>query len=243
MPLQDAALAVAEGLEDVEGEFRKGNIRTRDGLGEYRLGGNGDHLIIIYGTVVAAENDANLLLRGSKDLETDSHLTIGRFYDLTIIPAIVQWFNGQIVQLLDVHDEVFAGLLHHAQLVVGHEVLNELLLLVGHEPAEVGLVLSIDTGHQFYVGAEQIPSPFPSLRGRGAVTLHARFICRRTIYSPPYQGGVGGGSLISQVAVPGASEVAVAPGPLLLAGREVMAGHVQHTGLGVVLVTALEVVA
>ena len=52
-----------------------------------------------------------------------------------------------------------------------------------------------------------------------------------------------GSGLIGQVAVPGASEVAIAPRPLLLAGREVVAGHMQHAGTGVVLVASLEVEA
>ena len=48
---------------------------------------------------------------------------------------------------------------------------------------------------------------------------------------------------VGEVAVPGAAEVAVAPGPLLFAGRHVVGGHMEHTGLSVVLVAALEVVA
>ena len=49
------------------------------------------------------------------------------------------------------------------------------------------------------------------------------------------------GGFIGQVAIPGTSEVAVAPCPLFLAWRKMVAGHMQHTGVGVVLVATLEV--
>ena len=94
--------------------------------------------------------------------------------------------------------------------------MGKLLLFVGHQPREVGLVLSIDTGHQLYVGTETLAVDTP---------LFHLLRCR----------------LVGQIAVPGASEVTVAPRPLLLARREMVRGHMQHASLGVVLITALEV--
>ena len=47
---------------------------------------------------------------------------------------------------------------------------------------------------------------------------------------------------VGQVAVPGTAEVAVAPCPLLLSRRQVVAGHVEHPAARVVLIAALEVV-
>ena len=94
--------------------------------------------------------------------------------------------------LLDIHHEVFRGLFHNAYLTVGHEVLHKLFLLIGHQPREVGLVLGIYTGHQFDIGAESLAVDMPLL-------------------------GFFFGRLIGQVTVPGTAEVAVAPGPLLLA--------------------------
>ena len=48
--------------------------------------------------------------------------------------------------------------------------------------------------------------------------------------------------VVGEVAVPGAAEVAVAPCPLLLAGRHMVGGHVEHAGAGVVFVSAFKVV-
>ena len=112
--------------------------------------------------------------------------------------------------LVDIHHEVLAGLLHDAQVAVGHEVLHKLLLLVGHEPSEVGLVLGVDACHEFYVGAEHA----------GCILI----------------------VIVGEAAVPRAAKVAIAPGPLFLAGTEVVAGHMEHAALGIVLVASLEVV-
>ena len=93
-----------------------------------------------------------------------------------------------------------------------------MLFLVRHEPREVGLVLGIYACHQLYVGAESLAVYVPLL-----CFLRACGVC--------------------QIAVPGLPEVPVAPGPLFLAGREMVAGNVEHTRLGVVLITALKVEA
>ena len=62
--------------------------------------------------------------------------------------------NLQAAVFVDVHDEVLRGLLDDAEFAIGHEVLRELLLLVGHEPGEVGLVFGVDAGHQLDIRAE-----------------------------------------------------------------------------------------
>ena len=49
-------------------------------------------------------------------------------------------------------------------------------------------------------------------------------------------------SLIGEVTIPRTSEVAITPGPLFLARREMMAGHMQHTAMGIILVAALEII-
>ena len=52
-------------------------------------------------------------------------------------------------------NNVRAGsLLHDTDVAVGHEVLRELLLLKGHEPSKVGLILGVHTGHELDVGPE-----------------------------------------------------------------------------------------
>ena len=112
--------------------------------------------------------------------------------------------------LVDIHHEILAGLLHDAEVAVGHEVLHKLLLLVGHEPGEVGLVLGVDACHEFDIGAEHTG-------------------CTLVV-------------VVGEAAVPRATKVAIAPGPLLLAGAEVMAGHMEHAALGIVLVASLKIV-
>ena len=101
--------------------------------------------------------------------------------------------------------------------MIGHEVLHELLLLVGHQPGKVGLVLGIDASHQLDIGSEALTADAPAFHLLGS-------------------------GLVGQVAVPGPAEVAITPCPLLLARRLVVAGHVQHTVPGVVLIATLEVV-
>ena len=49
--------------------------------------------------------------------------------------------------------------------------------------------------------------------------------------------------LVGEVAVPGSAEVSVTPGPLLLAGREMVGSHMEHTRLRIVLIASLEVEA
>ena len=52
-----------------------------------------------------------------------------------------------------------------------------------------------------------------------------------------------GAILISQVAVPGLSEVSAAPGPLLLSGRDMMVCHMEYAGLHAIVIAAHEVEA
>ena len=103
---------------------------------------------------------------------------------------------------IDIEHQVPAGVLHHAQFPVREEILHERLLLVGHQPAEIRLVLRVDARHQLDVRAV----------------------------------------LVREVAVPGPAEIAVAPGPLLLARGHVVVRHVQHAAAGIVLITTLEIV-
>ena len=153
------------------------------------------HLVIILYPIHAVENNSHGLLRCCKYLKL--YLTVSH--------------------LLNVQHKVFRGLLDNANLTIGHEILHELLLLVRHEPCEVGLILSIDTSHQFDIGAE-------TCIGDSDV---------RTI---------GLTDFISEVAVPCTTEIAVTPCPLLLAWREVVRSDMQHTAFGIVLVAALKVV-
>ena len=51
-----------------------------------------------------------------------------------------------------------------------------------------------------------------------------------------------GAVLVGEVAVPGLPEIAAAPGPLLLAGGDVMVGDVQNARLHAVIVSAHEIV-
>ena len=90
------------------------------------------YLVIILFALLAVENNSYVLLRGGQNLELC--LAIGC--------------------LLDVHHEVLRGLFHDADFAIGHEILHKLLLLVGHEPREVGLVFGIDASHQFDIGSE-----------------------------------------------------------------------------------------
>ena len=131
-----------------------------------------------------------------------------------------------------VEHQVLRSFLHHAQFAIGHKVLGEHFLFVWHQPCEVGLVLGIDAGHQLDVGAEAALFRLP--RG-GEIIV-------RCMAFPATLGGRQG-RFIGKIAIPGMSEVAVAPCPLFLAWRKMVAGHMQHTGAGVVLVAALEVEA
>ena len=109
---------------------------------------------------------------------------------------------GTAVLHLQVQRTLPAGVLHIADLLVGHEVLGEGLFLEGLEPGEVRLVVAVHAGHQLDVGA----------------------VC------------------IGEVAVPGLAEVSAAPGPLLLAGGDVVVGNVQDARLHAVVVAAHEVI-
>ena len=170
----------------------------------------------IQGLNVATIHVNNLINKG---LRRECHLFVKidlhrgkRQGDAYLLPRRRGYFQMYLpaVGIFNVHHQVLAGLLHDAQFAVGHEVLHKLLLLVGHEPSEVGLVLGVDACHELYVGAE-----------------HAG--CALIV-------------IVGEAAVPRAAKVAIAPGPLFLAGTEVVAGHMEHAALGIVLVAPLEVV-
>ena len=196
MPGEDGALTIDEVLLNLKGQLVEGGSVGLDRTDKHLFGRKGEFLIEEHLAFVAAQDDPYLLSAGGEDLELDLSPT----------------------DLVDVEHQVLRCLLDHTKLAIGHEVLGEHLLFVGHQPGEVGLVLGIDTCHQLDVGTES--------RAVDAPLLHLL-----------------GGSLVGEVAVPGSAEVAIAPGPLLLAGREVMTGHVEHTAVGVVLVAAFEVEA
>ena len=196
MPLQHGALPIDERLHNLEGQLVEPGSLHVDRLRQHGLRRERHLLLVIHLTVVVAQDDADLLLRGGKDLE----------------------FNRIMTHFTDIEHQILRSLLHYPELTIRHKVLGEHLFLVWHQPCEVGLVLGIDTCHEFDVGAETLTVDAP--------TLHLL-----------------GSGLIGQVAVPGAAEVAVSPGPLLLAGREVVAGHMQHAAAGVVFVATLEVKA
>ena len=48
--------------------------------------------------------------------------------------------------------------------------------------------------------------------------------------------------LVSQVSVPGLSEVSAAPGPLLLSGRDMMVRHMKQAGLFLIVISAHEII-
>ena len=109
---------------------------------KYLLRRQRDHLIIILFSILSFQQHSNLLFTCSKDLKGN----------LSPLP----W--GGVGGRLNIQNKILRGLLHHAQLSIGHEVLCKLLLLVGHQPREVGLVLSIYASHQFDVRTEALGS-------------------------------------------------------------------------------------
>ena len=110
--------------------------------------------------------------------------------------------NGAILVLVDIEDKILRGNLHDTYLLIGHEILCEALLLVRHEPREVGLVLCEHACHKLDI---------------------------RTV-------------VVGEIAVPSPSEVTIAPCPLLLTRRDMVAGHVEHTAMRVILIAAFKVV-
>ena len=169
-------------------------------------------LVVEHFATVSHQYDADLLFRGGKDLE----------------------LHHTFANLIDVKDQILGCNLHNTQFAIGHEILHKLLLFVRHQPCEVGLVLSVYSRHQLYIGSED--SLLLLLRGlwRESIVIHLTF--------PAALGGCHG-CLIGEVAIPCTSEVAVAPCPLLLSWREMMTCHVQHARLSIVLVASLEVEA
>ena len=172
-------------------------MTNRNGLNEYVFWRQCHYLIIIFFAFLSIENNPDRLFRRSQNLK--SHLTL----------------SG----ILNIENKVLRSLFHNTDFTIRHEVLHKLLFFVRHEPCEVGLVLRIDTRHQFDIRPEAFTDCSDG----------------QTVSCSSY-------SLIREITIPGAPEVTIAPGPLLLAWREVMAGHMQHTALRIVLITALEVI-
>ena len=215
MPTKYGTPSVNIGLLNFEGQCRKGNFRTRHHLCEHRLRAQHVLLVVEHFAIIFAEHDTHILLISGKDLERDR------------LPSLAGTWRAFYIE-----KQVFRGFFHYTQLTIGHKVLREHLLLVWHQPTEVGLVFGIDTRHQFDVGTEGnflLASPF----GEGIVS---------DFTGPSPQWGIEGG-FVRQVTVPGSSEVTITPCPLLLAGREVVGGNMQHTGTGIVLVAALKIEA
>ena len=185
VPLKHGTLSVDKGFDYFKAKLIELGTPHIDLLYQHLLRREGKIFLVIYFTAIISQNDANILLVSCKNLELNKG---------SVLIALGRGGWGEAV---DVEHEVFAGLLHYAQLAVGHEVLRKHLFLVRHQPREVGLILGIDTCHQFYVGTEALfrESPFLAL-----------FL----------------GRVIREVSVPGTSEVTVAPRPLLLAWREMV---------------------
>ncbi|MPM34973.1 hypothetical protein SDC9_81563 [bioreactor metagenome] len=73
-------------------------------------------------------------------------------------------YSSRIVVHLKVGDHVFRRILHVAHLRVRHEVLGPGLFFIRLQPAEVGLVIGIDTRHQLDIGPVLVRQvPFPGL--------------------------------------------------------------------------------
>ena len=85
-------------------------------------------------------------------------------------------------------------------------ILTPRFCFTGLQKTEIGLVVGIDAGHDFDVGAE-LPT------------------------------GIG----VGQIAVPRVPEFVIAPGPLLLSGRDVMVGIMNDAGFRRVIVAAKEI--
>ena len=165
--------------QHAQGQLRLDSAgRERDRHGERRLGRQGDEHLVQRG---AEPHQPHVDLARRRDV--DAHPCLGTAH-------------------LEPDGGVLARVAGGADLLVRHEDLREGLLLAGHDPGEIGLVVGVGAAHQLDVGAV----------------------------------GVG------ELAVPGPAELAVAPGPLLLAGHDVVVGHVQEPGAGAVVVAAEEVV-
>ena len=72
--------------------------------------------------------------------------------------------SGAVIFFLQIQHHVGAGIFYIACRLVGHEILGEGLLLVGHEPGEVRLVIAEHAGHQLdiravFVGQVSVPCP------------------------------------------------------------------------------------
>ena len=170
LPLHHESLLTIQFFINSETEFGESDALSSHTLHHHLLGTEHARLIEEYTACVCGEHDVQLLARGGKEFEC----------------------HHSPLLLADIHEQILGCLLHNAQFPIGHEILHEPFLLIGHEPGEVGLVLCIDTGHQFYIGTESLPVDMPLLLFLG---------CR----------------LVGEVAVPGSAEVSVTPGPLLLA--------------------------
>ena len=120
-------------LADGKREFRKLCLFHVDALRQHFFGTHGQRFFVIRLVLqFVAQHQLHVLPAGGHQLQR--HLAVAG--------------------VLDVEDEVAAGLLHDAYFAIGHEILHKLLLFVRHQPSEVGLVFGIYPRHQFNIGAE-----------------------------------------------------------------------------------------
>ena len=102
---------------------------------------------------------------------------------------------------LQTHGGIPGGVAHPAHPLVGQEILDKGLFLLGLEPGKIRLIVGEHAGHQFNVRPVRV----------------------------------------GQVAVPGAAEIAVAPGPLFFARRHMVVRHMKQPGLAGFVVVAHKV--
>ena len=135
---------------DVECEVAQLGVSHVHHLRQHLLGRERHYLIIIV-LAVGRQHQLHPLLRRGQHLEANAIPLVFSFY-------LIFYTSYSLILVtsyfLNIENKVLRGLLDHAQLAIGHEVLRELLLFVGHQPREVRLVLGVDTRHQFDVGAE-----------------------------------------------------------------------------------------
>ena len=85
----------------------------------------------------------------------------------------------QTTILVHIHHEVFSSLLDDTQIAIRHEILYKLLFFIRHQPSKVGLILGIDTGHQFDVWTEHTWCSFVVVIGQTTVP------CTTKVTIPP----------------------------------------------------------
>ncbi len=105
---------------------------------------------------VGIDTAGKYLLRRYSGMFGKNYATIAcaqrHIYLLTACGENTQLYLAVAIRLY-VHQQIFGGVLHGTEFAVGKEILGELLLFVGHEPCEVGLVFGEDAGHKLDVRA------------------------------------------------------------------------------------------